>query len=242
MRPTSAAIAFALIALTARLAPSAPADAPIAGSQRSILVRGAYPVRGLPFFAANALPALVGDYSPAAAGSPGAGAASPAAPADVVTVWFTREALVLGSSWKRTSIGGLAAYVTHAWPRGSARPRAGRLLSASSSFRPALRPTTRAGSLSRRPSTGSSRPSSTTLPPTPSCHSRHTWITDCRQLTVAYFCSIFICMRTTLVIADDLVEDARARIWIGTHQRHRPRRSSGPHSERSSRPIGGDGR
>lgn len=111
MRPTSAAIAFALIALTARLAPSAPADAPIAGSQRSILVRGAYPVRGLPFFAANALPALVGDYSPAAAGSPGAGAASPAAPADVVTVWFTREALVLGSSWKRTSFGGLAAYV-----------------------------------------------------------------------------------------------------------------------------------
>jgi hypothetical protein len=68
--------------------------------RRSLLVRGADAVRGLPFFSPNAIAALSGSY-----------ALSAAAPARaLVGVWYTREPLVLGAAWKRADIGGVSGY------------------------------------------------------------------------------------------------------------------------------------
>jgi hypothetical protein len=69
-------------------------------AQRALLVRGADPVKGLPFFPPNAIPALEGAYSL------GGGAKGPE-----LAVWYTRESLILGGAWKRAEVGGLPAFV-----------------------------------------------------------------------------------------------------------------------------------
>ena len=117
MRRAAAAIAsaFALLVLATPLSPEA-ASAGAAPPRREILVRGADPVKGLPFFHPNALSALVGLYLPesAAAGASPIGdstRAGSAGPEEGITVWYTSEALVLEGSWKRTDMGGSEAYL-----------------------------------------------------------------------------------------------------------------------------------
>ena len=115
------ASAFALLVLATHLSPEA-ASAGTAPPRREILVRGADPVKGLPFFHPNALPALVGLYLPesAAAGSSPIGdsaRAGSAGPGEGITVWYTSEVLVLEGAWKRTDMGGSEAYLL-AGPRG----------------------------------------------------------------------------------------------------------------------------
>jgi hypothetical protein len=120
--PRRGALGFLLLALAAAgagqaLAAQGTAAAQVAaGAQRAFLVRGAASVRGLPFFSANALAALVGAYSlggAAGATAPG-GAAAPAQgvapPEPELLVWYTREALVLGGSWKQAASYGGAAF------------------------------------------------------------------------------------------------------------------------------------
>lgn len=111
-------LAFALAAVAFASGVGAPASAQ-AGStavaQRAILVRGADPVKGLPFFPPNALTALVGAYRPA--DTTVGGAPVSAASTDETVLWFTREALVFGPSWKRTSLGG-SEYFVLARPQG----------------------------------------------------------------------------------------------------------------------------
>jgi hypothetical protein len=103
-------MAFAAVFLAAWASLPAQAGAASAGAspasetRRAILVRGAYAVKGLPFFPPNALPALTGTYGP------DAGSASSAFRAGEISVWYTRETLVLGGTWKRADIGGSEAY------------------------------------------------------------------------------------------------------------------------------------
>ncbi len=72
-------------------------------TQRLFLVRGADAVKGLPFFPPNAIHALVGAY--------GVGGGGAAAKATETKVWYTREALVLGTMWKRADFPGYDAFV-----------------------------------------------------------------------------------------------------------------------------------
>ena len=103
------ALAVAFLAVAASLpaqVEAAPAGAsPASETRRAILVRGAFAVKGLPFFPPNALPALTGIYGP------DTGSTSPASRQDEISVWYTPEALVLGGTWKRTDIGGPEAYL-----------------------------------------------------------------------------------------------------------------------------------
>jgi hypothetical protein len=106
MRRTSVAVAaFAFLALAAlalaqdKAASSGGASA-AASPRRAILVRGASSVKGLPFFPPNAMAALSGAYRPQGA----------ADAADEVSVWYTREAVVLGGAWKRAALAGYAAF------------------------------------------------------------------------------------------------------------------------------------
>jgi hypothetical protein len=93
MRRTRAFSVAVLVALAALAARGSAQDkaATDSSAQRAFLVRGAEPVKGLPFFAPNALPALSGAYSLRADAPRGA----------ELPVWYTRASLVLGSSWKR---------------------------------------------------------------------------------------------------------------------------------------------
>jgi hypothetical protein len=90
------ALTLALAAASGAAAAPAPARAS-AAPRRAILASGADRARGLPFFAPNAIAALSGRYAldAAAQGGAAAGATAP------VTVWFSREGLVFGPSWKR---------------------------------------------------------------------------------------------------------------------------------------------
>lgn len=99
MRRRRAAIT-AVLALATLGALAAPGAAQTA--QRIFLVRGADAVRGLPFFPPNAIHALVGVYSIGGATS---------AKATETKVWYTRESLVLGASWKRADFPGYDAFV-----------------------------------------------------------------------------------------------------------------------------------
>jgi hypothetical protein len=63
-------------------------------SRRAMLVRGADSARGLPFFGPNAIAALSGAYRLVAGGGE-------------AVVWYTRDSVVLGPEWKRTSLGGV---------------------------------------------------------------------------------------------------------------------------------------
>jgi hypothetical protein len=117
MRRTRAALAsaLALLALAGGAAQGKAAqDSAAQGAQRVILISGPSPVKGLPFFPANALAALCGSYGPIA----GAELKGASAPDGELLVWYTREALVLGNSWKRTGIGGPTAFAL-ARPQGS---------------------------------------------------------------------------------------------------------------------------
>jgi len=59
---------------------------------RAVLVEGAVPVKGLPGFGRNALPALYGKYAfPQGNASPPLG----------IELWFTREILVMPASWDK---------------------------------------------------------------------------------------------------------------------------------------------
>ena len=111
MRRTKGTMAFAVAflavaaSLPAQIGAASAGTSPTSDTRRAILVRGAYAVKGLPFFPPNALPALTGIYGP------DTGSAGPASRADEISVWYTREALVLGGTWKRTDIGGSEAYL-----------------------------------------------------------------------------------------------------------------------------------
>jgi hypothetical protein len=89
-------IALAACALVgwAALAQGAAAQG-TAPARRAILLRGADAVKGLPFFPPNAIAALSGVYGPegTASGAP------------ETRVWYSREALVLSSAWKRADLG-----------------------------------------------------------------------------------------------------------------------------------------
>lgn len=75
-----------------------------------MLVSGADSVRGLPFFSPNAIAALTGVYAVGGAPIAAAPMASAATGAPRITLWYTREAVVLGSAWKRLDLGGSALY------------------------------------------------------------------------------------------------------------------------------------
>jgi len=86
---------------------------PAASSFRAVLTRGPDALRGLPFFAPNAIPSLRVEYLIIAADSSPEDAASAVDPAraePLVRVWFTREAVVLGRDWKETRSGGRQAW------------------------------------------------------------------------------------------------------------------------------------
>ncbi len=99
------AIALALFASPGQLCPqgavqaapqAASAAAAASGSGRAILTRGTFALRGLPFFAPNAIRALGGEYS--------LGSLS-------IAVWFTRDAVAFSERWRRTTIGAYTAYI-----------------------------------------------------------------------------------------------------------------------------------
>ena len=119
--PRSGALLPALLAALL-LVPAASGAAAPAAPPRAILARGPDPVRGLPFFSPNAIPALRAEYRfpSLAAPSPAAPAAgpdeSPAAPAGPgLTLWYSRSPLVFGPAWTRTALAERRAYLL---PRG----------------------------------------------------------------------------------------------------------------------------
>lgn len=67
-------------------------------SGQAILVRGSESVRGIPGFRRNAIPALYGEYALLADGGG----------TQLVSVWFTRESLVLDETWEPLTCPGLA--------------------------------------------------------------------------------------------------------------------------------------
>jgi hypothetical protein len=100
----------------------------VAAPRRAVLLRGADAVKGLPFFAPNAIAALSGLYAletPAATGAsdsgagaaPGQAAPGPTAPgpAAQVAVWYSRESIVFAPAWKRVDSRGVAAYADAAY-------------------------------------------------------------------------------------------------------------------------------
>jgi hypothetical protein len=113
---------LALLALALALA-SAPVGAAGGASGaapgRAVLLRGADAVKGLPFFAPNAIPSLAGLYALDAAGSLADASGSGAAAARV-TVWYSREGIVFASDWKRLDprAGGYYAESAYSLERG----------------------------------------------------------------------------------------------------------------------------
>ena len=101
------------LALQALGQSKAAAQALPAGTSRALLLRGADPVKGLPFFAPNALAALSGAY--VLGGSPPAGATTKE---PEILVWYTSETLVLPASWKKAAFFGPTAFAL-ARPQGS---------------------------------------------------------------------------------------------------------------------------
>jgi hypothetical protein len=99
MRSVQAVLLSAIVALAAAEASS---QAQVT-QRRAFLASGADPVKGLPFFPPNALRALEGSYELGGLASPNAPASAPAQ--DRAQVWYTREAIVLGGSWRRTDLG-----------------------------------------------------------------------------------------------------------------------------------------
>jgi hypothetical protein len=87
--PTAAVLALALCAFALEPLRSLPADV-------AILSEGTLALRGLPFFAPNAIRALGGEYS-----------LGPTR----IQVWFTRDAVAFSEVWKRTPFAGYVAYV-----------------------------------------------------------------------------------------------------------------------------------
>jgi len=116
MRKGIAFVAFAL-------ALAAASGTAVAAPRRAVLLRGADAVKGLPFFAPNAIAALSGLYTlekPAAADASdsGAGAAPGKAapgPAAQVAVWYSRESIVFAPTWKRADSRGVGAYADAAY-------------------------------------------------------------------------------------------------------------------------------
>jgi hypothetical protein len=86
---TAAALALALAAFPLGPLASLPAD-------MAVLSEGTIALRGLPFFAPNAIRALGGEYSLGSAR---------------IQVWFTRDAVAFSEAWKRTPLAGYVAYV-----------------------------------------------------------------------------------------------------------------------------------
>jgi hypothetical protein len=109
MRKGTALVAFAL-------ALAAAAFTTAAAPRRAVLLRGADTVKGLPFFAPNAIVALSGLYAldksaPTASpdgSDPGAGIAR--GPAAQVAVWFSREGIVFAPAWKRVDSRAFGSY------------------------------------------------------------------------------------------------------------------------------------
>jgi hypothetical protein len=97
------ASALACLAIAAGTAGAQAAAAPAA--RRALLVRGAVPARGLPFFPPNAISCLSGAYS--LASDPGK--LPGGEKAREVGVWYTREALVLTAAWKKAPAFGAGA-------------------------------------------------------------------------------------------------------------------------------------
>ncbi|MGD9938345.1 MAG: hypothetical protein AB7T74_00950 [Clostridia bacterium] len=76
-------------------APGASARVPVPG--QAVLVRGSESVRGVAGFGRNAIPALFGEYAVVSADGE----------THILSVWFTREALVLDEAWRSLSCSGL---------------------------------------------------------------------------------------------------------------------------------------
>ena len=91
--------------------PAAASGPAVATPRRAVLLRGADAVKGLPFFAPNAIAALSGLYAlemPAGAGAaPG--------PAAQVAVWYSRESIVFAPTWKRVDSRGVGAFADAAY-------------------------------------------------------------------------------------------------------------------------------
>ena len=111
--PHGARILILAVALAGLARPALSAASPASGTPaRAILAKGPDASRGLPFFSANAIPSLRVEYLIVPAGAIPANAAEAVAPgrADpVVRVWYTRERLVLGATWKVVELGGRRA-------------------------------------------------------------------------------------------------------------------------------------
>lgn len=116
MKRSALGIASAVFLLSVAARLPAQTGSATAVAQRAILVDGAFAVKGLPFFPPNALSALTGTYrTDSGQGSVPSTAqssrASPGSKADDISVWFTRETLVMDGSWRQTETGGSASYV-----------------------------------------------------------------------------------------------------------------------------------
>jgi hypothetical protein len=91
----------------------------------AVLLKGAISARGLPFFGPNAIGALYGEYllgmraRDAASAVAAAGGAAASDKARLVSVWYTRESVVLSAAWKSSASYGPGARVL-ARPEGPA--------------------------------------------------------------------------------------------------------------------------
>jgi len=98
----SAAVAVLFLAAGA----AAQSSGARAAKSSGLLVRGPFSERGLPFFGANAIPVLRGEYlvgakaEDAASAVGAASAEGSASSAGPTTVWYTREGVVLSSAWQ----------------------------------------------------------------------------------------------------------------------------------------------
>lgn len=109
-----ASIAFAAFACAlSLLQAAAQAAGNPAVKKTAVLLRGTYPLRGLPFFGPNAIQSLYGEYhlgieardaaAALKAASDELGKSNP----NRINVWYTREQVVLSSEWKSTAAPGV---------------------------------------------------------------------------------------------------------------------------------------
>jgi hypothetical protein len=109
-----ASIAFAAFACAlSLLQAAAQAAGNPAVKKTAVLLRGTYPLRGLPFFGPNAIQSLYGEYHLGIEARDAAAALKAASDElgqgnpNRINVWYTREQVVLSSEWKSTVAPGM---------------------------------------------------------------------------------------------------------------------------------------
>jgi hypothetical protein len=122
VRPRLVRVVLAAAAILIPMAAAAAAGTaqPVSRAPAAVLLKGTISARGLPFFAPNAIGVLYGEYLLGAAARDAASAVAAGEGSAMdkdrrVSVWYTRESVVLSSAWKPVS-------PADAGPRVLARP------------------------------------------------------------------------------------------------------------------------